>query len=121
MAILMLKAFAGESGSSGSTANQESPGLLIARGPGKITHPLQAKHRIKNVKRNHGNAMIAVGGRGRNPLGHGAGFGDAFLQYLTLYIFAVIHQLICVFGKIQLSFRRVDAQLAEHTLHAEGA
>ena len=86
----MLKTFAGESGSSGSTANQESPGLLIARGPGKITHPLQAKHRIKNVKRKHGNAMIAVGGRCRNPRGHGTGFGDSLLQYLTLNIFAVL-------------------------------
>ena len=44
MAILMLKTFAGESGSSGSTANQESSGLLIARGSGKIIHSLQANH-----------------------------------------------------------------------------
>ncbi len=65
--------------------------------------------------------MSAVGGRCRNPRGHGTGFGDSLLQYLTLNIFAVIHQLICVFGKIQLPFRCVDAQLAEHALHAEGA
>jgi hypothetical protein len=63
----------------------------------------------------------AVGGAGGDPVGHGAGFVDAFLQHLAGLALLVEHELVMVFGDVLLALLVPDAVLAEHAFHAEGA
>ncbi|MNJ27478.1 hypothetical protein D3C77_219840 [compost metagenome] len=49
------------------------------------------------------------------------GLGDTFLQQLAITRFLVGQQRTCVFRLVALPLRRVDADLAEQTGHAEGA
>ena len=64
--------------------------------------------------------MVGIGRGSGDPRRHGAGLVDPLLQHLTLLVLAVIHQLIGIFGLIQLTERGVDPQLAEHAFHTEG-
>ena len=64
--------------------------------------------------------MVGIGSGSGDPRRHGAGLVDPLLQNLALLVLAVIHQLIGIFGLIQLTERRVDPQLAEHAFHTEG-
>ena len=43
------------------------------------------------------------------------------LQHLAGLVLAVVHQLVGVDRLVLLAERRVDADLAEHAFHAEGA
>ena len=58
---------------------------------------------------------------GDDPARHRAAFVDALLQHLAVLRLAVVHQLVGVLRLVELAERRVDAELAEHALHAEGA
>ena len=117
----MLQPLPGKCGSPCSAAYQETAGLNIAGGPGQVTDPLQAKHRVEDIKRNHGLTVIGIGGGCGDPGRHRTGFGDAFLEHLTFFVFAVIHQLIRILGFVELSFCGIDTELSEHAFHSEGA
>ncbi len=65
--------------------------------------------------------MVGVGGAGRDERRHGPGLVDAFFQDLSVLGLAVRHELLGIDGLVQLPHRRVDAELAEQTFHAEGA
>src|SRR5690606_26409748 len=118
--VLMLQAFAVERGATGGAADQEALGAAVASGPGQVANTLEAEHRIEDVERQHRLVIGAVGGGSSNPAGHGAGFVDAFLEYLPLLVLAIEHHLVLVHRLIQLTHGRVDAQLTEHAFHTEG-
>ena len=65
--------------------------------------------------------MRAVGGGGGYPRRHGAGLVDAFLQNLPAFVLLVKHQLIGVLRRVELAHAGINAELAEHAFHAEGA
>ena len=66
-------------------------------------------------------ADVGVGRAGGGERRHGAGFGDAFFENLAVLRFLVVHQDVAIDGLIELAAARVDAALAEHRFHAEGA
>ncbi len=63
--------------------------------------------------------MVRVRGRGGDPRRERARLGDALLEHLALLVLAVEHERAGVLGLIELADVRVDAELAEHPLHAE--
>ncbi|MCY1339441.1 hypothetical protein D9M69_253240 [compost metagenome] len=119
--VLVLQALAVQRGAPGSAADQEAAGPAVAGRPGEVADALQAEHRVEDVERQHRLVVVAVGGAGGDEGGHGAGFVDAFLEDLALLVLAVEHHLVLVDGLVELADRGIDAELAEHALHAEGA
>ncbi len=65
--------------------------------------------------------MVAVRGARGEPGTECAGLVDAFLEDLAFLVLAVIHELIRILRRVELSLGGVDADLAEHAFHAEGA
>ena len=120
MAVFVLQTFAVQRRPAGSAAQQEAARMHIACRPGQIADTLEAEHRIINVERNHGETVVRITGRSRNPVGHRTRFVDAFLQNLTVYRFLIEHQLVFILRRVLLAFRIPDAVLAEHAFHTEG-
>src|SRR3990167_4018740 len=119
--VFVLQAFAVERGAPGGAADQEAAGAAVAGRPGQVADTLETEHRIEDVERQHRLVVAAVAGARGDEGAHGAGFVDAFLEDLTLLVLAVEHYLILVHRLIQLADRGIDAELAEHAFHAEGA
>ena len=46
---------------------------------------------------------------------------DALLENLALLVLAIEHELVGVLRRVQLAHRGIDADLPEHSLHAEGS
>src|SRR5690606_19629450 len=118
--VLMLQAFAVERGTSGGTADQEAAGAAVASGPGQVTDPLQAEHRVEDVERQHRLVVGGVGGAGGDEGAHGPRLVDAFLEDLTFLVLFVEHHLVFIDWLVQLADRGVDAELTEHAFHTEG-
>ncbi len=93
----------------------------VARRPGEVADPLEAEHRVERVEGDHLAVVVRVGGRRRDPGGERARLVDPLLQDLPLAVLAVEHQLVGVLGLVELADVGVDAELAEHPLHPEGA
>ncbi|KAG1395416.1 hypothetical protein G6F59_014007 [Rhizopus arrhizus] len=121
VAIVVLQAFAHQRGAAGGGAQQETARTRIGRGPCQVADALQPEHRIEDVERNRGQAMVAVGGAGGDPRTDRTGFVDAFLQDLPVPGFLVVAQLAGVLRGVQLAEVRMDADLAEQAFHTEGA
>src|SRR5690606_20303868 len=121
VAVLVLEPFAIEGCATGGGAHQEAAGANIARRPGQIANPLEAEHGVNGIERDQRVVVGTVGGGEGNPGGHGAGLGDPLLQDLAYLVLPVVHHLFTVVGHVLLPTRRVNAQLSEHPLHAEGA
>ena len=121
VAIFVLQAFAVEGSAPGSAADQEATGAAVAGCPGQVADALEAEHRIEHVERQHRLVVVAVGGAGGDKRRHGAGFVDAFFEDLALLVLAVEHHLVFIHRLVELADRGVDAELAEHAFHAEGA
>ena len=49
----MLQPFAVKRGAAGGAADQKTAAARVSGGPRQVAHALKAKHRIKNVKRDH--------------------------------------------------------------------
>ncbi len=64
--VLVLQAFAVQRGAPGGATEQETTGLGIAGRPGQVADPLEAKHRIEDVDRQHRLVVVAVGGTRRD-------------------------------------------------------
>src|SRR5690554_5002684 len=121
VAVLVLQAFAVQCGTAGGAADQEATGLHVARGPGQVTHTLEAEHRVKHVERNQREVVGAVGSSSCHPGRHGTSFVNALLHDLAFLVFPVIHDLVAVLGHVLLPLGGVDTQLPEHAFHTEGA
>ena len=119
--VFVLQAFAVQGGAPRRAAEQESTRAHVARRPRQIADALKAEHGVENIKRHHHLAVVGVR-RGRsNPRRHRAGFVDALLQHLPGFVFLVEHQLIGVLRRVKLAHARINAKLAEHAFHTEGA
>ena len=121
VAVLMLQALAVEGGAPGGAAKQEAPRLHVPSRPSQVADALKTEHGVVDVEGDQGEAVGAVGGGGGQPSGEGAGFVDALLQHLAVLLLPVGGDLSGVLRLVQLALGRVDAQLPEHALHAEGA
>ena len=117
--VLVLQAFARERGATGGSAHQEAAHLHVSSRPGQVTDALKAEHRVKDIKRDHGDAVSAVSRARGNPGRHRAGFVDALFQYLPFDVLAVIHHLVGIHRLVQLAFERVNAELSKHAFHAK--
>ena len=65
--------------------------------------------------------MVRVRAARRHPRTERTGLVDALLEDLAFLVLAVGHQLVGVLRHIELAHRRIDADLTEQALHAEGA
>ena len=111
-AVLVLQPFAGERRAAGGRAEQKAARARVRRRPDEIADALEAEHRVEDVERQHRHAVRAVAGRGRDPRGHRAGLGDAFLEDLAVLRLLVVEQLVAVLGLVELADRRVDRRPA---------
>ena len=121
MPVLVLQPLAVQRGPSGGAAEQEAARPAVAGRPGEVADPLEAEHRVVDVEGDHRHAVHRVGGRRGDPVGHRAGLVDALLQHLAVLALLVVAELVGVLRRVELPLRVVDAELAEHALHAEGA
>src|SRR5260221_425244 len=121
MAILVLQALAVQRGAPRGAAHEEAARAQVPRGPHQVANALHAEHRIEDEERDHRHVVVGVRRRRRHPGAHGTGLVDAFLEDLAVLVLLVEHQLVAVFRLVELAHLRVDAELAEQTLHAEGA
>ena len=117
----MLQALAVEGGPAGGGAHEEAPGPAVGRGPQLVADALETEHGVEGVERDHGYAVIGVGGGCGQPGGDGPGLGDALLEDLAAHIFPVPGDGLAVLWFVQLTLGGVDAQLPEQPFHAEGA
>src|SRR6266566_174441 len=105
-----------------AVAPQRNPRpLRVAERPDLIAGALHAEHRVEDVERQH---LLAVGRVARARRGerrHRARFGDAFLEDLAVDSLAVRKKRLGVDRLVALPERRVDPDLLEQRVHAEGA
>src|SRR5262245_40446927 len=121
VSILMLQTFAGERRASGGPAKQEAVAARIAGGPDQVADALQSEHRIEDEEGDGVDAVCGVSRPGGDERRHRTGLGDPLFQNLTVLRFFVVEQRRRVHRLVQLADVRVDADLAEERLHAEGA
>ena len=121
VSVFVLQPLAVERGASRRAADQEAARAHVARGPRQVAHALKPEHRIKGVERNHRYPVGAVGRRGGDPRRHCAGFGDALLQNLAVFVLLVEHELVGVLRGVYLTDVGIDAKLPEHAFHPESA
>ena len=119
--ILMLKSLPIERRPSSGSAEHEALGTHVRRSPDEVADALEPEHRVVDEEWNHVHAMGRVSG----PCGiegrHRTGFGDPFFEDLAVFRFRVVCQLIGIDWLVELPRVSVDADLAEHTFHAEGS
>src|SRR5882762_2304063 len=107
----MLQAFAGQRGSSGSAANEESTATHICRGPDQVADALESEHGVINKEGDGVDAMVSVGRARRDQRAHRASFGDSFFENLPVLRFLVIKERSHIHGLIKLPDAGVDADL----------
>ena len=120
-AVLVLQAFSTQRGPARSGAQQKAAGTLVGSRPDLVADALKAKHRVINIKRQHGQPVHAVAGGGGCPARHGAGLGNAFFEDLPVQRFAVTEHRANVFRCVTLADAGVDTNLLEQVGHAKGA
>ena len=104
----------------GGSSHEETLAAGIGEGPDHVADTLEAKHRVVHIERNRGHAVIGPGGAGRGEGGHGARFGNAFLQDLAVLLFAVVEQHVVIVRLVLLPFAGVDSDLANRRFQSEG-
>ncbi len=117
----MLQPLAGERRAARRAADQEAARLLVAAGPDEVADALETEHRVVDIERHHLHVVIRIRRAGREPRAERAGLVDAFLEDLAFLVLAVVHEFARIFRRIQLALRCINADLAEHALHAERA
>ena len=120
VAVLVLESFAVERGAAVGAAEEEALGPGIGREPDLVADALEPEHRVVDVERDHRHAVVGVGRAGGDERGHGPGFADAFFQDLTVLGFLVVVVALAIDRLVELALGRVDAELGEHGVHAEG-
>ena len=93
----------------------------VGGGPDQVADALEPEHRVVDEERNRVHAVRRVRRAGGDERRHRPGFGDAFLENLAVGGFLVIEEHVHVDRLVHLADVRVDADLPEQRLHAEGA
>ena len=83
--VLVLQPFAAERCSPGGRAKKKPARTLISCGPDQVTDSLESEHGIENVKRQHRDAMDAVGSRGGDPGRQCTRLGDPLFKQLAVF------------------------------------
>ena len=117
----MLQAFAVERGAAGGGAEQEALGPDVARQPHQVADALEAEHRVVDVERHHVHAVRRVGRARRDERRHRTGLGDAFFENLPVLRLVVVEQRLAVHRLVKLALGRINPDLAEQRVQAEGA
>src|SRR5439155_19678853 len=105
----------------GGGAHQEPAAAGIAEGPQLVAGALEAEHRIEDVEGDHRLAVNRVAGPRSGEGCGGSSLGDALLQDLAIRGLEIAEQQLLVDRGVALADRRVDADLLEERVHAEGA
>ena len=121
VAVLVLEALAEQRGAPGGGAEQEPAGPGVGGLPDEVADPLEPEHRVEGEERHHRHALRGVRRAGGDEAGHRARLGDALLEDLPGLRLLVGEQQVVVDGLVHLALRRVDAELLEQRVHAEGA
>ena len=121
VAVLVLEPLARQGGPARGGAHQEAPGPGVGRGPDRIAHPLEAEHGVEGVEGNHRHPEVGVRGARRDPARQRPALGDALLEDLAVGGLRVRQQQVVVHRLVELAAGRVDAELPEQRVHAEGA
>ena len=121
VAVLVLHALAVQCRATGGAAEQEALAHHVAAGPDHVADALKAEHRIEDVERHHGQAVVGVGGARRQERRHGSGLADALLENLAVLGFPIRCDRARIHRFVVLTGRRIDARLGEQAVHAEGA
>ena len=79
MAILMLYAFAIQSRASCGPSNEKSATHHISAGPDHVAYALESENRIKEVERNHRQAMNRISSSRRQERSQSSSFTNPFL------------------------------------------
>ena len=121
VAVLMLEPFSGERGASGGGAHQEAFAPAVGEGPDEVGDALEAEHRVVGEEWNHRRAVVGVGRAGGGERAHGAGFGDALFENLTVYHLLVEQEDVGIVRGVKLTHGGVNTHLTEKRLHAKGS
>ena len=119
--VAVLQALAAEGRPPRRRAEEKPPRLQVARRPREVPDPLEPEHRVEDVERDRGQAVVRVRGGGGDPRGERARLADPLLQDLPLDVLPVVHELVGVLGLVELALGRVDPELPEEPLHTERA
>jgi hypothetical protein len=121
MAVVVLEALPGEGRPARRGAHEEAPGPGVARAPELVARPLEPEHRVEDVEGDHRQAVRRVRGRRGLEGSRGARLGDALLEDLAVRRLAVLQHELAVHGLVALAAGRVDPDVVEERVHAEGA
>ena len=119
--VLVLQALAVQRRPPRGAAEQEAARPHVAGRPDQVADPLEAEHRVVDVERDRVDRVRRVRRARGDERRHRSGLGDPLFEDLPVLGFLVVEQLIAVDRVVQLAGRRVDADLPEQRLHAEGA
>src|SRR3989338_2741626 len=103
MAILMLQSLTCQGCSPSGSAQQKATRLHITRRPGQITNTLESEHGVINIKRNHWQLIGTIGSCSGHPGTKSPGFIDTLFENLSIFGFAIVHNLLAVDWGIELS------------------
>ena len=121
MPVVVLEALAGQRRAPGGGAHQEAATARVPERPHLVAGPLEPEHRVEDVERDHRQAVRRVGRAGRLEAGHRARLGDPLLEDLAVGRLAIGEDEVRVDRRVALPERRVDPDLLEQRVHAEGA
>ncbi len=113
VAVLVLQALASKRCAAGGASNQEAAGTHVGCGPDQVADALEAEHRVINEERYRVDSVIRVGGAGCNERAHRAGFGNAFLEDLSVLGFLVVEQRVHVDRLVKLADAGVNTDLTK--------
>ena len=120
-AILVLQAFATQSCSARCCPQQKASGALISSRPNGVTYALKTKHRVVNVKREHGKTVHAVTCGSGSPACKRACFANALFQNLAVECFAVTQYRTNIFWRVVLAHAAVNTDLFKQVGHPKSA
>ena len=118
--VLMLETFTVQGGATRRTPQQKAPGHHVGGRPNHVAHALEAKHRVEDIKRNHGDCEGGVSGPGGDKRGNRASLTDTLLQNLPVNGLPIGVQCLCVHGRISLTIGGVNTRHLEQCVHAKG-
>ncbi|RPK32121.1 hypothetical protein EES40_36705 [Streptomyces sp. ADI93-02] len=116
----VLEALAGHCRAAGRGTDDEPSAHLVGKRPELVPGPLESEHRVEDVERDHGLAVCGVRRCRSGELGHGAGFGDPFVDDLAALGLLVVKELAGVDRVVGLAVRGVDPGGGEERLQTEG-
>ena len=120
-AILVLQAFATQSCSARCCPQQKASGALISSRPNSIAYALKTKHRVIDIKRQHGKTVHAVTGSSSSPTCKRARFADTLFQNLAVECFPITQHRTNIFWRVVLAHAAVNTHLFKQVGHSKSA